>query len=347
MPAFLKKKEFWGTVIAVILLAYCLKDVRAAKVSELIDRVNFYYLIPALAMEFILVICRAIRWRIIVEKTKKIRMLRVIPLYSAGQVINIVMPILTGQIGRLLLFSKKEELSKTYVFSTILIEVLFDAISLLIFIFVASMAFVFPSRYRSISYIIAIVTVSLFVLLYLILQFKDQISAFNKKNLRDRWPGAYITLRRFSRSFTRGIALLRSTQYFIRTLVLSLISWVAHIMVIYFLFMSFGFELPVVTAVVVMVINTIALMIPITPGNAGTFEFAVKTPLLAFGQNGSDAALYALALHLLDLIPIFVMGLFFLRIERVTIREIKEEGEKEEIPEEFVEETIAVDEDSP
>jgi len=341
MRTFYKKKEFYGTIIAVILLAFCVKDISLDDIKSLSSRINFYYLIPALAMEFLLIIFKAIRWKTIVEKTKKLRVLPVIPLYSAGQVINIVMPALTGQVGRLLLFSRKAGLTKTYVFSTILLEVLFDAISLLVLIFLLSMAFAFPEEYRSISYVIAVVTVAVFISLYALLHFKDQVADVGRKSLRNRWPGFYIKMRKFMRSFYRGIDLLRSTQYFSRTLIYSFASWLAHILVVYFLFKCFGFELPFFVAVMIMVINTIALMVPITPGNAGTFQWAVVAPLLAFKIAKSDAVLYALALHILDLIPIFVMGLLFFRIERMTLKEIKEEGEKEEVLEEVHEEIEA------
>jgi len=345
MPSFFKKKELWGSIIALLLLAYCLKDISADEIKLLIARVDFYFLIPALLMEFVLMAVKGIRWRTIVEKTKKIPIFRAITLFSAGQVVNIVMPVLTGQVGRMLLFAKKENLSKTYVFSTILLEVLFDAISLLGLILILSLAFVFPPEYRSLSYAIAIVTVSVFVFLYVVLLLKKKIGTLGRNQLRDRWPGVYLTLARFSRSFTRGIALLRSTQYFFRTLILSLAAWAAHILVVYFLFRSFGFQLPFATAIVIMVVNTLALMIPITPGNVGTFELAVVAPLLAFKIAKSDAVLYALALHLLDVIPIFVLGFIFLNTEKMTIKEIREEGEKEEFPDETDGEASLVKED--
>ncbi len=332
MPAFWKKKRFWGSIIAIILLAYCVKDISITQIKVMYLSVNFYFLIPSIALSFGMIIFRAIRWRIIIEKTKKVRLFRIISLYSAGQVINISMPALTGQVGRLLLFAKKENLSKTYVFSTIVIEVLFDAITMFLFIILLSTAtFAFPPEYRSISIILAVATASLIILLYLILHFEKQIGILGKKILRGRWPGVYITLKRFSRSFTKGISLLRSTQYFFRTFMFSIASWVAHAFLIYFLFKSFGFDLPIIAAVVVMVINTIALMVPITPGNAGTFELVVVAALLAYGIPKSDAVLFALALHILDLIPISIMGLFFLRSEKVNLREIQEQGEKEEI----------------
>ena len=78
-----------------------------------------------------------------------------------------------------------------------------------------------------------------------------------------------------------------------------------------------------------MIINTVALMIPITPGNAGTFEVAVSTSLAAFQVGRTDAVLFALALHLLDFLPIAVLGSLYLRTEKVSIRKISLEHEDE------------------
>jgi len=331
MPGFFKKKELWGSIIALGIFAYLLKDISLDDIRQMINRVNIYYFIPAILMQFGMVFLKGIRWRTIVEKTVKLPILRVVPLFAAGQVLNIFMPALTGQVGRLLLFSKNVGLKKTFVFSTVVMEVLFDAIGLLVMILLLSMAFVFPAEYRSISYIIAIVTASMFIFLYLSLTFKDRIGAFGRKHLRGRWPGTYITLKKFALSFTKGIALLRSTQYFFRTLILSLLAWGSQILVVHFLFRAFGFQLPTITAVMIMVINILALLIPITPGNAGTFELAVMAPLLAFKIAKSDAVMYALALHLCDLIPIMIMGLFFFRSTKMSIKDFKEEGEKEEV----------------
>jgi len=101
-----------------------------------------------------------------------------------------------------------------------------------------------------------------------------------------------------------------------------------HAAAIYFLFLSFGFKLPLISAVVIMVINTVALMVPITPGNAGTFELAVAAPLLAFKIGRTDAVMFALALHIIDFLPIMVMGSIFIHTERLSIKEIEKEGEE-------------------
>ncbi len=318
-----KKKKFWGTLIAVALLAYCLKDISLAELRTLPSRVDPIYLIPAVFCSFLFVSIKALRWRLMVLPQKKLPVLHSLSLYSAGQVVNIVMPALTGQVGRIFLFAKVEGLRKTFIFSTIVLEVLFDALTLVIFLMLTSLAFAFPEEYRTAGYVLSGVTLGLVILLYIILHFQGRLEQTSRRWFRDRWPGFYISIRKFLRSFTKGIEMLQSSQNMAYSILLSLLYWTAHVFVIFFLFKSFGMGLPLAAAAVVMIVNTLLLMVPITPGNAGTFELAVKTSLEAFNVPGSDAVLFALALHLLDLLPLWIMGMWFMKTRKVSIREIR------------------------
>ncbi len=329
MPGFFKRKELWGSIIALVLLAYILYDVGLQDLRSVSKKANFYYMIPALLAQFAVAIIKSIRWRTIVHKTQVLKFSLAIPLWSAGQVINFALPALTGQVGRVLLFSKNTGLKKSFVFSTLLLELMFDAIVLIILVIIASMAFAFPSEYRSVSYIIAGITLVGFILLYLLLQYRDRLEAIGERTIKKRRPGLYIALKKFARSFSRGISLLQSTNYCIKTFLLSAAAWICHLLVVYFIFMSFGFDLPFIVALAVLVINTIAVLIPITPLNAGTFEIAVIAPLIAFGIPKSEAALYSISLHLINFIPIFILGWFFLRADKDALEEIKKEGKGE------------------
>lgn len=340
-----KKKQFWGAVIAIALLAFCLKDIRPSEIEALFRRISYFFFIPAVACTFLFVIFRGLRWRLMVSQKKKIRLFRALTLFSAGQILNIIMPALTGQVGRMFLFAKKEALRKTFVFSTMVLEILFDAISLVVFLLLTSLAFVFPQEYRSLSIILSCVTIGLLVALYLTLHFQSRLEEFGKRHFRQRWPGVYIAVKKFIRSFTKGIELLRSSQHLLGSLIFSLLSWTFHMLVVYFLFKSFGFGLPLAAAAAVMLINTVALAIPVTPGNAGTFEVAVTASLAAFSVSRSDAVLFALALHLLDLLPIYLMGSVFLHFEKVSIREIKTRHADEVILGQLSEEGVLLEEE--
>ena len=346
MGKWWKKKQFWGGLVGIGLLAYCVKDIRLSELQAMFSRLNLIYLVLATLSSFAFVIIRGIRWKLIVSPQKTIPIVRALTLFSAGQLLNSAMPALTGQVGRLILFSRKESLRKTFVFGTMVLEVLFDAISLVVFVFLASLVFPFPSQYRFIGFIISGATVLMMIALYLILHFQSRLEETGRKRLRSRWPGVYITLKKFIRSFTKGIELLRSSQHLFGSVTYSLAAWTVHILAIYFLFKAFDLEVPFAGAAVVMIINTIVLMVPITPGNAGTFEVAVSTSVAAFAVGRSDAVLFALALHMLDLLPMFVLGLSFIHVERVTLRDIRRRHEHDIILQRISEEGTYIDEEA-
>lgn len=345
MLRLLKNKQFWGGLIAVLLLAYCVKDIRLTDLEDLLRHTRYDYLALSVGVSFVFIIFRGLRWRFLVIQQSAVPVVRGVTLFSAGQVLNIVLPALTGQVGRLILFAKRLGLRKSFVFSTIVLEVVFDAISLIVFMLFTSLAFAFPAEYRSVSIILVIVTVVLLVLLYLMLHYQHPFEEFWRRRLSRRWPGVYVTIKKFLRSFTQGLELLRSYGHMARSIGLSLASWTAHLVAIYLLFHAFSFSLPVGAAAVLMIVNTLVLMIPLTPGNAGTFEVVVSTSLMAFGIPKSDAVLFALALHAVDILPIVAMGLFYLRYEGVTIRELKETPTDETILDRISEEGQFVEEE--
>ncbi len=323
MTTFWKKKQFWLGIVAVLLLAYCVKDVRWVHVVELSHRLHVGYLVLSILTSAGFIITKALRWRLIVMQQVKFKAWHTCTLYSAGQILNIVMPALTGQLGRVFLFSRNTGMRKTFVFSTIVMEVLFDAISFMGVLLIISVGFAFPERYRSLGIILASIITVVVILLYLILQYREKLERLGHKLFREHRPGIYIGIKKFIRSFTKGIEMLKSSQHLAQTMAYSLLNWTFHALSVYFLLLSFGFDLPFVAAVAVMIVNTIALMVPITPGNAGTFEVAVSTALAAFSIPRGDAVLYAVALHLIDLLPIAVMGAIFLHYEKVSLAEIR------------------------
>jgi uncharacterized protein (TIRG00374 family) len=347
MLRMLKSKQFWGVLIALILLGYCLKDVRLADLRLLGSKMQFRFAIASLLTSFVCVITRGLRWKLLLSQQKQIPAVRAITLYSAGQVLNVIMPALTGQVGRVFLFARKEGLSRSLIFSTVVLEILFDAVTLILVVILGSAIFVIPSEYQTAGIILTIATAVAITILYLLLHYRGHLEGICRCGLASRWPGAYVGVRKFLNSFTKGIELLRSSGHLMGGVALSLFQWVLHLLVIFFLFLSFGLQVSLAGAAIVMIVNTIVLLVPITPGNAGTFEVVVSTSLKAFSVGRTDAVLCALALHLIDILPIVTLGLVFLRIERFSLREIKQSHEDDIIFDRISEEGIFVEDRKP
>jgi uncharacterized membrane protein YbhN (UPF0104 family) len=103
---------------------------------------------------------------------------------------------------------------------------------------------------------------------------------------------------------------------------LTLLSWGSHIGSVYFLFRAFQFDLPIWAAVVVIIINYLALMVPITPGNVGSFQLAVVAGLNLFSVPKTEGVLFSVLLYIFDMVPMLVLSTFFLFKEHFSISEI-------------------------
>jgi len=327
MASILKKKQFWGALIAAGILVFLFYDLDLPRTMEVARDLQLIYLIPVIVSTTMLVVFKALRWKIIVSKIRKVLFWPTLSLYATSQLIAVLLPALTGQAGRVLLFSKKGDFSKTYAFSTIFLEVVLDGAGLIILMLISSTIFVFPSEYRFVSYIIGGATLLVLILFYASLHFQDKLERFGYNRLRRRSPRLFLGLRKFLRSFNEGISVLKSTDKLFLVSVMTFFSWASHVVSVYFLFHMFNFDLPIWSAVVVIIINYLALMVPVTPGNVGSFQLAVVAGLNLFGVPKTEAVLFSVILYLVDMLPMFVMASFFLFKEHFSISEISEDEE--------------------
>ncbi len=339
MASIFKKKQFWGGLIALGILIFLFYDLNLPRTVDVAKELRLIYLIPALLCGFGIIVFKALRWKTIVSKVRKVLFWPTLALYATSQIIAVVLPALTGQAGRVLLFSRKGKFSKTYAFSTIFLEVVLDGAGLISLMLIASSVFVFPEDYRYISYIIGIATLVLLILFYCSLRFQKNVERLIYNRIRPRSRKIYLVIRKFLRSFNDGISVIRSTDKLFVVSWNTFLSWACNIGAIYFLFFMFNFDLPVWAAVVAIIVNYLALMVPITPGNIGSFQLAVVASLKMFSIPKTEAVLFSVALYLVDMVPMLILASYFLLKEQFSISEISEDRESIEEVENMVVET--------
>ena len=106
-------------------------------------------------------------------------------------------------------------------------------------------------------------------------------------------------------------------------MVLSLLVWIPNILVIWLLFVSFGFSLPVYAPIVLFVILTIGIMIPSAPGFVGTIQYCCVLGLGLFSIPDSQALSYSIVYHAGVFIPLTGAGLVCLLIEGISFSDLK------------------------
>ena len=309
---FYKSKRFWGIIFTLGFLYYCFYDINLKALWQVISGIHPLFLVGALVCQLLIPVWKSLRWKFILDPIKKIRFWDMFSVFSMGWVLNVSLPMLTGQVARTFLLSKKHQIAKTKSFASIALEIIFDGGSLLILMTLLSFFFAFPTWLIKGQHTLALLLGIGIVLLYMLM--------LNQKlftKMKEKFPHKLTEKMEYiSASFSEGLQILKSSKHLVIVGSLSFMAWFTQVLAVTLLIVAFGLQLPVWGAIVIVVINTLMLMFPITPANIGTFQIATIGGLAFFGISKTEALSLGLLLHALDVIPLLVLGIFFMTFEK-------------------------------
>jgi uncharacterized protein (TIRG00374 family) len=322
-------KKLLGAGIAICLLYFSFHNVDFGELWHSLIRINPVYLIGAAASAVAMNWSKGMRWRALIKDVKVISKPRAFALFHIGQMINLSIPMLGGQAGRIVMLAKQERLSKTFCFTTVAMEVLCDAVSLVLLIYLASFLFDIPSWVREVEVYAAIGVGLMILTLILLMRYERGLAYFGKKTIRRRFPRLYKKLEKWTTSMSHGIASLRSSRGVFTIGFYSLLIWFFHIGICIMLIQAFGLKAPFWAGAVIVIINSFLLLIPISPGNLGSFQITVITALSFFDVSHAEAAAFSIVLHFMDYAPIFAIGFILLITNNFSFKKLRDESVRE------------------
>ncbi|NIP41955.1 MAG: flippase-like domain-containing protein [candidate division Zixibacteria bacterium] len=334
-----RHRWIFGILLALILLVLCFYDLDFSRLWQTLKKIRFTYLIPAFLLGMLKVFFAAMRWKMLIDKRKIISVRRIYSVYSFGQLVNISLPALTGQAARVVILNKTENLPKTFGATTVLMEATFDGVCLILLLAISSFFFTFPGWIARYVFIIGLVLLGLIIAYILILINRRGLTYFGKKKIRRKFPRFYKKLEKLARSFSSGIESLTSFRHIAIVFMYSCLMWICSVGVVIFLIAAFdeafGLEVPYWMAMILVAITAFFTTVPITPGNVGTFQWIVIGILKQVygGDVSKEVAVgFSIILHFLNLLPVWVTGLFFLFRDHFGVKEIRKESLEEEFP---------------
>lgn len=314
-----------GVVAAFIVLILMFRKTDPHDVWDAITHMDAWYLLPVLIGTLAMPLARALRLQYVMAPHHNIPGRRIFAVYNVGQMLNIMMPVLTGQVARVLLFSRTLGVTKTFAFTMVILEVLFDGVVLFVMVFGASFLFVMPDWMVRGEVMIFIATALLLGFFYFLLHHGKRSGGppnwFHRhapKRLVTEWDN-------IKTSFLAGLNMLKSTKHLLLVSLLSLASWIAHALMVLFLIRAFEFDIPFWGAMIILIVNTIIIMVPVSPGNIGTFQLACIVGLSFFGVSKDQALGFSILLHIAEVGPVFVLGTISSFSEHVRISEFRTE----------------------
>jgi uncharacterized protein (TIRG00374 family) len=322
----MKKKAIVGMVLSALLVWLSVRGIEFRGVVDGFRTIRWGFVIPSVALMFLMQLLRSIRWGLILKPIEKVDQLSLFSVTSVGFLAIIAIPARLGELARPYLITKKSGIPMSSALGTIFVERALDSLTILV-IAVATLFFtpLPPWLVRS-SVLLLLMTLALFALMIL-LTVRREASLGILLPLIGRLPARYAGIvNRLIDHFIEGFRIMVNPTLLLSVTLLSIVVWLIDVVVIYLLFMAFGLHLPVAAAFVLMIVLIIGIAIPTAPGFIGNWHYFCILGLGLFGIAKTDALSFAIVYHALSIGILILLGLVFLPFNRFSVADLRRQN---------------------
>ncbi len=318
-----------GLAVSVAFIALFFLTVDIHEMGGALADARYQYVAPAVALYFVAVLFRTLRWQYLLAPVRRFGAVRLFPVVTVGYMANNLLPARLGEVVRAYYLARREGFNTSTGLATIIVERVYDGLTLLFFAAVTVPIIILAglvdesSTGTQVSWgifgagalLVFLAAIGVLTLLAInpgfVRQF-ERLANLLPSRLR---PKAIEVLNLFVTGLTGLREPRRHAGLFMRSLPVWLFEG-AMFLVIAISFDLQDFFSPAVLLVPVVLLVTavsnLATAIPSSPGSIGTFEFPAAAALTLVGVGAGVAGAYAVMLHVYLLLPITALGLVFL-----------------------------------
>lgn len=308
-------KRFWlGLLISLVLLIVVFYQTDPSKIWIALQQAQYIYLFPALALYFIGVGVRAARWHFLLRPIKPISARALFPPVVIGYMANDILPARMGELVRAYVLGRQENVSKAATLVTIIVERIFDGLTMLTFIVAGTLALNLAdeelnARLRLVGALF-IAAILAFALLAGMPRRVERLAHFFIQRLPTETFRARATA--LTRALLDGLGVLRSPTDSLAVYALSILAWLFETGMYVVLAWGFNIFLPLPVFLVACAFANLVTIAPSTPGYVGVFDAPIVYVLTLFGVELNLATSYTLVLHVALIVPVTLLGFFYL-----------------------------------
>lgn len=301
-----------GIAGSAFFLALLLRQVDLDEVADAFRGVEWGWVVAA-ALPFAAALwVRALRWRIILRPAVDLEASEATSLVVIGYAANNLLPIRAGEIVRAVLVERSTGSARMLVLGTIVVERVFDGLVLALFLGVALATAGSNDTLQVLALIASAGFLALTAILAWISAAPEYSSARIVRLLRFVPVRFRVRARQWLGSFLGGLGQLRGLDAWALVIGTTALSWGLEATAYWFIGEAFGLGLDPWLYLGVAGAANLAIAAPSTAGGVGPFEFFAREVLVVFGVATATGTAYAIALHMLILIPVVLAGLALL-----------------------------------
>jgi len=311
-----------GVFFSAAGLIIALRNMDYARVWEALGRTNYILVFLAAGAQLLVIGAIALRWRLLLSDRPQVT--KLFSVLLIGQLCNTVMPAKFGLLVRAYLLGEIEAIDKATVFSTVVIEKVFDGLMLL-FLFLALVPLVPLPAWLQSSGVVA--SGGLFIILFPLLVLgayqKDRVQRLVRQVMSLIPDLGRLKLASWLNSILEALEPLRQGRVNLKLWGWTCLIWGLGALVNYLMILAFGISVSSVAAFFLLVVLQIGIRVPSSLGGIGVFQYLCILVLSVFSVDRNLALSYGFLLHFIVFVPGSILGAFYLWRENRDLQKLK------------------------
>lgn len=301
-----------GVAISAFFIYLVLPSLHLPDVLHTLQNANYWWIFPGVAVYVIGLWVRAWRWHYTLRHLKPVPVRRLFPLVCIGYFGNNVYPLRAGEVIRSYVLKRTQDISITSSLATVIIERVFDGLTMLLFVFLALPFAPLPAQYRNLVILLTILMLAATAVFVLMAANPKLMSAVYGWVAARLLPAKVRTRTdEIYERFMEGIASLGSGSAVLMIFGTSVIIWLLETIKYWFVMHAFDFTVGFIVLMLMNGLVNLATTLPSAPGYIGTFDAPGIETLVAFGVERNLAASYTLTLHAALWLPVTLLGGYY------------------------------------
>jgi len=319
-----------GITISVVCVWLSMKDVRLTEVWQALRHARLLGFVAAVVSTLLGFWLRAVRWRWLMPPGRRITFDSLFRATMIGFMANNLLPLRLGEFVRAWALGRREGMSKTRVFATVVVERVVDMITLIAIFGLALQVHPLSrtteaGRLAHLGARVLVLTCVGLTALLVVLErqprlmhaFVDRATAAFPAHVRDR-------SRHGLSQFLEGLGLFRDLPRLLWVFLLSFVMFGVVVLGLSASLWALHIPVPWYGGLVMLVITAIGVMVPAAPGYIGTLHVACKYGLALFAVPAQTAAAFSWFYWTSQWLPVTSVGLYCLRREGLSLRALGE-----------------------
>lgn len=314
-----------GFLLSVFFLVLALKDTNFTEIRHAFGSAKLWPMVPMLLSLFGFYWLKAIRWSVLMSPSHTVSGMSLVPAMMAGAAGNNLLPAHFGELVRVYFAGNKFDIPKSTVLATLVVERLFDVITVLVLFSIALLAGDYSRNIVATAAFLLVAGVVLSVGSVLLMLYTEPCARFIENKLTIIPHSIRLKISEQLVNLGTGLAALKAKNLYLEVIVNSIFQWLLMAACLYSSLLAFDIQASPFIGIIILGLTVAGLTLPTSPGFFGTIEYCFVLGLATLGVDASTALSAAIYYHVPAWVSVTLCGLLLLKTNNVSLTDARAE----------------------